>query len=306
MFDPSDRLGLGKQMATHDHDTLAVRLAEILLKLNQGESLTRVELAEEFSVAERTIYRDLSRLGRVVERRADGRYQIVAAYRGKHQTRDLEFFSKLAGIDGLFPPGVSRIVPTLMESFSQNIYLIKGQQYELVPTEGRVFYELATSIRRRVCCRFVHAGKPRIVDPYRLVNNKGIWYLAATLSGQLRAFSLSRIEALQVTDDTFVPSAEVQRTIDEEDDIWFSETKIEVVIHVAADAAYYFKRRKLVPRQEIAEARSDGSLLIRSWVSHYSQILPVVKYWIPKVRIVEPVELRDELNAQLQSYTAEL
>ncbi|WP_421339118.1 HTH domain-containing protein [Aeromonas veronii] len=53
-------------MATKEHDTLALRLAEILRLLHLGEQPDRHYLAERFGVSERTIYRDLNRLGDVV------------------------------------------------------------------------------------------------------------------------------------------------------------------------------------------------------------------------------------------------
>lgn len=44
-----------------DHDKLATRLAQILIKLHQGEILCTQTLAQEFGVSVRTIQRDLSR-----------------------------------------------------------------------------------------------------------------------------------------------------------------------------------------------------------------------------------------------------
>ena len=46
--------------ATSDHDKLAYRLTQILVKLNQGEKLDPQTLAEEFNVNLRTIQRDLN------------------------------------------------------------------------------------------------------------------------------------------------------------------------------------------------------------------------------------------------------
>jgi predicted DNA-binding transcriptional regulator YafY len=59
-------------MSKPDHETVASRLASILLKLNQGESFNPQELAGEFGVHERTIYRDLNRFAGIVERSTDG------------------------------------------------------------------------------------------------------------------------------------------------------------------------------------------------------------------------------------------
>ncbi|QWT20155.1 WYL domain-containing protein [Bacillus sp. NP157] len=290
-------------MNDREHETLALRLAEILLRLNQGDSLGRQELADQFGVSERTIYRDLNRLANIVERRQDGRYQIVPTYRGKFSSSDLDFFARLAGVSDLFPPGERRNLASLLDTSNPAIFLVKGQQYEAVPHDGTLFYGLAAAIRGQVRCRIAYAGRERVVDPYRLVNNKGIWYLAATQDNELRAFALSRIDSFHATDEDFPSSAAIQRSIDEEDDVWFSGTHFEVVLKVASRAAYYFQRRKLVPRQEITD-ESDGELTIRATVSHSSQVLPIVRYWIPHVRLVEPAWLRDELIAELTGYAS--
>lgn len=42
-------------MANNNHDTLVYRLAQMLVKLNQGEKLVPLALAEEFGVNLRTI-----------------------------------------------------------------------------------------------------------------------------------------------------------------------------------------------------------------------------------------------------------
>ena len=47
-------------MTSSNHDTLVYRLAQILVKLNQGEKLDPQALADEFGVNLRTIQRDLN------------------------------------------------------------------------------------------------------------------------------------------------------------------------------------------------------------------------------------------------------
>ena len=47
-------------MTASFHDTLVYRLAQMLVKLNQGEKLDPQELASEFGVNLRTIQRDLN------------------------------------------------------------------------------------------------------------------------------------------------------------------------------------------------------------------------------------------------------
>lgn len=49
---------MSKELA--EHDKLAYRLTQILVKLNNGESLDPLALADEFGVHPRTIQRDLN------------------------------------------------------------------------------------------------------------------------------------------------------------------------------------------------------------------------------------------------------
>ena len=86
-------------IATADHDKLAYRLTQILVKLNQGEKLDPQTLAEEFNVNLRTIQRDLnSRFAYLPLERVDGRYSLDPAYLGKLNLRDVERFACLAGV----------------------------------------------------------------------------------------------------------------------------------------------------------------------------------------------------------------
>ena len=59
-------------MTTTKHELLADRLARILMHLYQGAVLTKEQLAEEFNVTTRTIYRDLGRLGPILDELPNG------------------------------------------------------------------------------------------------------------------------------------------------------------------------------------------------------------------------------------------
>lgn len=93
--------------------------------------------------------------------------------------------------------------------------------------------------------------------------------------------------------------------LDAEDGIWLNEQKTEVVLKVSRDAAGYFLRRKLVPAQEIVRHLEDGSLLVSSRVAHPNQILPIVRYWVPNVRIVSPEGWQKDLKRELATYVSQ-
>ena len=120
------------------------------------------------------------------------------------------------------------------------------------------------------------------MEPYKLVNHDGIWYLAAKDGGKLKAYTFSKIDRLRISEATFAPDPAVNQTLAEEDSIWLSDNKKEVVLKIAREAASYFRRRKLIASQVIEKELEDGGLIVSGKVAHPNQILPLVRYWLPR------------------------
>ena len=76
-------------MSVGTHETLVHRLAQILIRLNQGEKIDPGELANEFGVSLRTIQRDLNeRFSYLPLLRTNGKYHIDSAVLGKLTTKE--------------------------------------------------------------------------------------------------------------------------------------------------------------------------------------------------------------------------
>jgi predicted DNA-binding transcriptional regulator YafY len=297
-------------MKPHEHDLLAFRLATILQRLNAGEALETRQLAEEFGVHPRTLQRDLKVRFAFLpwEERADKRYAIDPAWLGKLSFRDIERFAALAGLSGLFPALDEAFLRELFDSRLAQALDVHGPAYESIPSARKPdFYALQHAIRAHRPVRFSYRkedGEKRVeVDPYRLINHLGIWYLAASDAGRPKAYAFSKIRALEVEEETsFTPDKSMISLLDTEDSIWLNEKKTEVILTVAREAAPYFKRRALISRQVIEKELEDGSLILSGKFAHPNQILPIVRYWLPHVRIVSPKAWQETLEAGLRAY----
>lgn len=288
-------------MAATDHDTLALRLADTLRLLQSGERPTRLQLAERFGVSERTIYRDLNRLGDVIEPGANGVYQLARHHRSSLSPADLQTFARISGVEQLFPANDRRSWLDLLKP-GPTSFLVRDGHFAAQRPDSCDFRELGRAIEQQRRCQLNYTGKQRRIEPYRLIHNKGIWYLAATEDGRLKSFAFARIDALQVLDESFVADPATQAQIEADDDIWFGEDRLEVTVQVAASNAYYFLRRNVLPHQQLIEQQADGRLLLRCRVNHPNQLLPIIRYWIPHVRILEPAWLQQQLRDELTDY----
>ena len=140
-----------------------------------------------------------------------------------------------------------------------------------------------------------------MIEPYKLVNNKGIWYLAGTQDSVLKTFSFNKISNLKATDAKFDIKDEVLQTIQNDDNVWFTQNQIEVILEVDKSVADYFQRRDILPNQTIIE-QNDTHIIVSTKVSFEEEILKIVRYWIPNVRIIQPINLQDKLIKGLKEY----
>ena len=295
-------------MSTGGHDTLVRRLALILVKLNQGEKLDPKQLADEFNVNLRTIQRDINqRFGYLPLEKAEGKYSLNPAFLGRLTLRDVEQFAGLAGVRGLFPSLSEEFFREIFDVRVETAWVVKGHSYENLAGRENDFRQLeqAISARERITFHYPSGGvhKAYEVEPYKLINNRGVWYLAARHKGTVKTFSFSKLERLQLTDVVYVFDPAVVEALTKEDGVWFSGRSIDVLLEVDKEAAHYFKRRKLIANQVIEDELADGSLMLSTIVGHANQILPIVRYWIPNVRICSPDWLRQELVQGLYDYS---
>lgn len=295
-------------MAQGQHDTIAYRLSQVLIKLNQGDHLDPSALAEEFGTHVRTIQRDLKvRLAYLPLLKTKGRYHLEPAYLGKLNFKDIERFAALAGVKGLFPSLSRDFLQVLLGEHMQAPWLVRGHHYEDLSAQQDVFGRLEEAVvqNRMLTLDMLkdgHVKTYQAVQPYRLINNKGIWYLAAVHAGRLKTFGVGKIRSVQLQAEAFTRDADVDASVQTEEGIWHSPQPQKVLLTVAPEAADYFKRRQLIPHQKVIAEAVDGTLTVETTVGHQNQILPIVRYWIPSVRIVSPEVWSDELISQLADY----
>jgi predicted DNA-binding transcriptional regulator YafY len=295
-------------MTEPQHDTIAYRLSQILIKLNQGDHLDPAELAEEFGTHVRTIQRDLKvRMAYLPLLKTRGRYHLEQAYLGKLNFKDIERFATLAGVKGLFPSLSRDFLQGVLSEQSEHPWLVRGHHYEDLSAQAAVFDQLEEAIRQRciLSLEMFKLGKSKAykeVQPYRLINTKGIWYLAAVHEGKIKTFGIGKIKSVDVQAETFTHDPSVVSSVETQEGIWHSSQLQKVVLSVAPEAAEYFKRRQLIPYQNVIEEKVDGTLLIETQVGHQNQILPIVRYWIPSVRIVSPLVFQEALEEGFRRY----
>lgn len=268
---------------------------------NDGKRLYVDMLAKEFSVTERTIQRDLNRLSYLPIKKHDGYYTLEAYCLGKLSFKDIKQFATFSGVRELYPELSDALIVDTLNERTNKAMEVHGHTYENLSDRVDDFNAVASAIITFVQIQFLYKDKVRVVNPYKLNNINGIWYLVGVEDGVLKNFSFSSITNLVVMDEKFKQDEEIIKILEEHQGVWSTQNRLEVVLEIDASVAPYFLRRDLLPNQNILENIVRG-LVVSAEVAYEEEILKVVRYWIPHIAIQSPMYLQEKLEKSLKNY----
>ncbi len=192
--------------------------------------MTANELAEELEVSERTIYRDLDALSAAgipvyAERGPGGGCQLLGGYQTKLTgltKSEVRALFLLSVADPLTDLGLGQALKDAMlklsaalpatyhsdlERVHQRMYLDTTWWYQSQdPVPYLPMIQEAVWQDRTLCLLYSPDNgecHEQLVDPYGLVTKASVWYLVASVMGEIQVFRVSRIQAVEMTDESF-------------------------------------------------------------------------------------------------------
>lgn len=286
----------------NEHDKIATRLACIIQKLNSGERFTLEELCEEFNVNKRTIQRDMNdRLAFLPIKKENGYYFAESFTFGNLSFKDIQVFATLSGIKSLYPVLTNEFIVDLLNAKINQTFLVKPLGYENLSKQKKLFEDISAWILKHQQIECIYKEKKRVLNPYKLVNINGIWYLAADDNGTLKTFTFSKLISIKFLDTPFLPKHEFIELINENKVNWFSNNTIEVTLQINNHIAEYFLRRGLLPNQKIIE-HNENFLILSTIGSYEDEIFSTIKYWLPHIKILQPLNLQTKFENLIKNY----
>lgn len=93
------------------HEVMVQRITAIIAELYQYGFVSRKKMMDEFNISERTLYRDLNRLGDRIVPDGDGIYRLAPAYAKPQALKEQQNLINALGMAELFP--VKKSSPSL-------------------------------------------------------------------------------------------------------------------------------------------------------------------------------------------------
>jgi predicted DNA-binding transcriptional regulator YafY len=307
------------------------RLVAMEEEINRGRYPTVERFCEMFEVKARTVYEDIRYLKEnmglevAFDRFRDGYYNANPKKKlPQFQLTDGEVFALTLGKEMLSEYTGTSFEPILRAAL-EKIYerlpnwvavdlddlksMVKFNAGPVIGISRKTFLDLNAACEKHSPAALDYYSPKkdeitqRIVEPHRLMENRGTWYLVAycRMRQALRLFALHRIRSYKLLDETFTP------TSDEQIDEWLGsafmlehgDREYRVKIHFNAQAARYIGERQWHPSQEL-QAHNDGSCTL----SLTTQSLDEMKRWVltygAQAEVIEPKELREMIEAEVK------
>jgi len=297
----------------HDYDKILTRLTIILSRLNGGEALSEKELALEFNVSTKTLQRDFNE-----------RLISFPIYK-ENKLWKMQSGFKIEKIKSLEEQLILDIIEKITENIGGNfatkshklLSKIKNEEFNPIYTKLNIeditdrfddikLIEHAIKDKKELECSYENDREGKFqarLQPLKIVNFEGFWYLVAVRDGYLEKYYLKTLSTIQQTDTVFSTDEKIDDLLNNSISIWFKADIEPYTVNLYADitATKYFKRRPL-PTQTIESIHKDGTIEFSVKITDEMEIIPIVKYWMPHLRVLEPAWISEMIDEDLQSY----
>ncbi len=291
------------------------RINRIYEKLsNTTVGLTTSELATQLNVSTKTIQRDLYEV--LVEFGAvkDGRVWKINPKQandnlGANERIVLGILDEMAKNAGKVFYGKAH---SLLAQVSQQLEhpIFTNINSEMLENENiELFDTLEKAIKSKREIKFDYQNYNFQVKPLKLVFFDGFWYLLAFDTNQkdtFKKFHFKTIQRVSILNDYFEIPTIVEERLKHANSIWFNLNEpFTVRLFIDKDARKYFERKPL-PSQMIIGEDKDGSVEIEIKITHEMEIKPLIFWYIPHIKILEPQWLNDLIKKDILNYSKEI
>ena len=282
---------------------------------NNTHGMTITELSKELDVSTKTIQRDL--------------YEVLNEFGAIKEGRTWKINPKLT-----------------QDNLASNEKLILGILDEMAKGAGKVFYSKAHSLLSQVTQQLEHpifanvnsefleeknmilfeqmekAIKQKVeiifdyekyqfhVKPLKLAFFDGFWYLLALHikdnKETFKKYHLKTIKNIQIQENTFEIPEIIEERLRYANSVWFNlDEQFPVKLFLDKNIRKYFERKPL-RGQSITGEDKDGSIQIEIKITNEMEIIPLIFWYIPYIKVLEPQWLADMVKERVENYVKEI
>ena len=312
------------------------RVLELLKRFNDGQKVCIESLQNDvmwYGKSEKTVRRDLD----VIKEYFPGSFELIRGTKGEkgcYKAITKEIFNNFMDKDTIalmvqtfniaqrnnvlesldISKSDKRIIESKIKK-SKEYYEFITKPYETKKNDVMLLKEIERAIGWKRYTTVTYKVNDSLVKyevkPYKIVFMNENFYLACENTDEeylFTIFRLANIEAIKLHNKSFHINPDIESFIKHMQTPFskytpgFRKYLIDVVVEVESQKARFFKAKKFLPSQKVVETKDDGSLALSFKVTQEMEMEELVKRWLPYMRVIEPLSLKEKIEGDLRRY----
>ncbi len=232
--------------------------------------------------------------------------------------KELEIFVDLFSlIDFEFANKFDEKTTTFLKKIQKNYshtYMIKQNSFENIFSKKSLISDIKIAIKNK---RYVNikyfSDKEFLFEEARIIKiifTDGNFYVATltndAINNGFKFLRLNFITDIELLKNSFHRDIEAEYFLKNFQTIFsnYKKESYEVQIEVDKSIKRFFKQKKFLSSQTIL--KEDDNLFLSYKITNDMEILPLVRKWLPNIKIISPKSTKDKFKNELQSYLQKL
>lgn len=288
------------------------RINNIFELLKSGSFSTK-ELADMFGVTPKTVTRDMEILQTNGVKKNKNHWELDKSMIQDGLNGDervlLNILDNIAkGIGSNFYAKTHPLLKQLSMQLNQPFFAFLGSEE---PDEAMLkkFEIIQQAIANKNIIKCDYKKHKFEIKPLKIALFEGFWYLLLLdchAGDKFKRFYFKDIKNIEVINEKFKIPDKFEKRLESANSVWFElENSHTARLLIMPIVAKYFERKKYI-KGDIMCRNNDGSIEIECEFSNIMEIKPLIYYFLPHIKVIEPAWLNDEIKAEIAGYLGEI
>lgn len=188
--------------------------------------------------------------------------------------------------------------------------IFKNTPIESIKAIEKLFPPIKNAIQDHITIEFTFNNELKRVNPYKILNLEGYWYLAAMdySKNKFRTYTMANIEDLIITNEKFTIDSSYNQMIDRLNSVITAYMRMEgdyidVTLEVHEKIHKHFIRKPISPRQQpLGKIAGTPYYRLNISITNHAEIVPTVLRHMPLIKVISPKCLNEYIQEAIRNY----
>jgi len=190
------------------------------------------------------------------------------------------------------------------DALSHSIYQLTD--IEKISKFKNEIIQIHHAIDNKIVIECIYRDKLRTLYPLQIKNLDGYWYLICfdTKYTNIRKYHLNSITNIVELDEVYNFDRKIIEKFDNAINAWYKPElpPIQIQLFLDKEVSKYFQRKPISKTQRVIQTYNDNSCNIELTVTDFMEIIPTIQKFIPHIGVIEPIELKNTIKENLETY----